>query len=55
MARVTQISAGAWQISLPFLGEHEKEWIKELLEAGQVARFSESALNQSNGYIAMAL
>ncbi len=23
MAKVTQISAGAWQISLPFLGEHE--------------------------------
>ena len=23
MARVTQISPGAWQVSLPFLGEHE--------------------------------
>jgi hypothetical protein len=38
-----------------FLGEYQQEWIKEPFDVGQVALFSESATNQSNGVIEMPL
>jgi hypothetical protein len=38
-----------------FLGEDQQELIKQPFDVGQVAKFIESVMNQSNGFIEMPL